>query len=255
MSRTVVLKFGSSVLRSERDLPSVVREIARERLAGRRVLAVVSAFEGATDDLLKRAQQLGLPPQPQALAALLATGEATSTALLTLALDATGVPVTHLDPTQVGLVSDGDLLDGVAVEVDVAALGAALDHGVVVVPGFVARDRRGRTTVLGRGGSDLTALFLAGALGASCRLLKNVDGLFTSDPAVDNDARRYETATWGTALRLGATVVQSKALRFAREAGLEFEIGTLAPSLGTSVGRGPDRLAPGTCGAAEEGAA
>ncbi len=103
----------------------------------------------------------------------------------------------------------------------------------------------------------LTALFLARALAARCRLLKDVDGLFTSDPTTDPAARRFETATWGTVLRLGAKLVQPKAVCFAREAAMEFEIGALAPSRGTRVGRGPDRFAesPAETEGAEEGVA
>jgi hypothetical protein len=132
MSNITVLKFGSSVLRSESDLPLAVHEIYREWRAGRRVLAVVSAFGSATDDLLKRAQQLGLPPQREGLAALLATGESTSAALLTLALDRSGLPVTLLDPTQIGLVTQGDPLDADPVAVDAPYLARELERAVVV---------------------------------------------------------------------------------------------------------------------------
>lgn len=258
MSRTIVLKFGSSVLRSAADLPAVTREITLERAAGCHVVAVVSAFEGVTDDLLKRAQQLGLPPQPRATAALLATGEATSGALLTVCLTAAGIPATLLDAAQLSLTSRGDALDAEPATVDETLLARTLVNSVVVVPGFVARDEKGRPAVFGRGGSDLTALFLAKSLGADCRLIKDVDGLYTADPNVEGFARRYATATWGTVLRLGTTVVQPKAVTFARDAGLEFGISALAPSRGTRVGRGPDLLAANdnaSGDAAEEGVA
>jgi homoserine dehydrogenase len=178
MSHTTILKFGSSVLRSESDLPLAVHEIYREWRAGRRVVAVVSAFGSTTDDLLKKAQQLGLPPQREGLAALLATGESASAALLTLALDRSGLPVTLLDSSQIGLVTQGDPLDPVAV--DVPSLVRELERAVVVVPGFSGRDALGRPTLLGRGGSDRTARFLARRLGASCRLLEGAEGLHAS---------------------------------------------------------------------------
>ncbi len=167
---TLVLKFGSSVLRSEADLPLAVHEIYREWRAGRRVLAVVSALGCTTDDLLKRAQQLGLPPQREGLAALLGTGETAAAALLTLALDRSGLPVTLLDSVQIGLVTDGDRLDADPVAVDVPYLQDELERAVVVVPAGVGRDRLGRFTRFGRlgGGLDLTASFLARGLGASC---------------------------------------------------------------------------------------
>lgn len=87
-----ILKFGSSVLRSEADLPTAVQEIYREWRRGAAVVAVVPAFGDTTDDLLKRAEQLGLPPSPGAVAALLATGESAASALLTLALQRSGLP-------------------------------------------------------------------------------------------------------------------------------------------------------------------
>src|SRR5436853_3296376 len=168
-SPITVLKFASSVLRSEADLPLAVHEIYREQRRGRRVLAVVSAFGCTGDDLLKRAQQLGLPPRREGLAALLETGETAAAALLTLALDRSGIPATFLDPTQTGLIADGDPLDADPKAVDAPYLQEELARAVVVVPGFVARDRAGRPTRLGRGGLERTARFFARALEASCR--------------------------------------------------------------------------------------
>ena len=163
MCPTTVLKLGSSALRSESDLPLAVHEIYREWRAGRRVLAVVSAFGATTDDLLKRAQQLGLPPHREGLAALLATGEATSAALLTLALDRSGIPATLLDPVQIGLIAHGGPLDAEPVAVDIPYLTRELESAVVVVPNVVGR------------GSDRTALFLARELGGSCKSLQGPD--------------------------------------------------------------------------------
>ena len=244
MASITILKFGSSVLRSESDLPLAVHEIYREWRAGHRVLAVVSAFGSTTDDLLKRAEQLGLPPRKEGLAALLATGETTSAALLTLALDRSGLPVTLLDPSQIGLVTQGDVLDADPVAVDAPFLVRELERSIVVVPGFSGRDARGRLTLLGRGGSDLTALFLARELGGSCRLLKDTDGLYSADPASARAPRRFAAARWETVLRVGGRVVQPKAVRFARDAGLEFEVAAPFPGGSTRVGPGPDRLAP-----------
>jgi homoserine dehydrogenase len=166
MFQISVLKFGSSVLRSEADLPLAVHEIYREWRAGRRVLAVVSALGCTTDDLLKRAQQLGLPPQPEGLAALLGTGETAAAALLTLSLDRSGLPATLLDPTQIGLITRGDdRLDVDPAALDVPYLQDKLERAIVVVPGCVGRDRAGHATHVV---PDLTARFLARQLGASC---------------------------------------------------------------------------------------
>ena len=238
-----VLKFGSSVLRSEADLPTAVQEIYREWRRGAAVVAVVSAFGDTTDDLLKRAEQLGLPPSPGAVAALLATGEAAASALLTLALQRSGLPATLLDAHTARLATRGDLLDAELVSASSDRIQRALRDSIVVIPGFVGRDPSGRTAVLGRGGSDLTAVFLARELGGSCRLVKDVDGLYTADP-VQAGARRFATASWETALRAGNGVVQPKAIRLARDAGVPLEITAAGPFAGTWIGSGPDRLAP-----------
>src|SRR3954447_19887157 len=160
-SPITVLKFASSVLRSEANLPLAVHEIYREQRQGRRVLGVVSALGCTTDDLLKRAQQLGLPPQREGLAALLGTGETAAAALLTLALDRSGLPATLLDPTQIGLITQGDE----PAAVDVPYLDQELERAIVVVPGGAGRDHAGRVT---RIDSHLTTRFLAGKLGAAC---------------------------------------------------------------------------------------
>jgi homoserine dehydrogenase len=238
-----ILKFGSSVLRSEADLPTAVQEIYREWRKGAAVVAVVSAFGTTTDDLLKRAEQLGLPPSPGAVAALLATGEAAASALLTLALQRSGLPATLLDAHTARLATRGDLLDAELVSASSDRIRRALRDSIVVLPGFVGRDQAGRTAVLGRGGSDLTAVFLARELGGSCRLVKDVDGLYTADPARP-DARRFATASWETALRVGNGVVQPKAIHLAQDARIALEITAAGPFAGTLIGPGPDRLAP-----------
>lgn len=172
-NKITVLKFGSSVLRDECDLPRAVHEIYRWWRAGAQVLAVVSAFGDTTNQLLLRAESIFKHPDRSSLAALLATGEAASSALLGLALNRVGIPVRVLDPVQAGLRTVGAKLEADLVSVDSARLRTELRRAVVVLPGFVGRGDNGDTTLLGRGGSDLTALFLAHRLGARCVLVKD----------------------------------------------------------------------------------
>jgi homoserine dehydrogenase len=111
---------------------------------------------------------------------------------------------------------------------------------VAVVPGFVARAQDGSTALLGRGGSDLTALFLAERLRAErCRLIKDVDGLYQHDPNMGvASPPRYRTVSWDDAVALGGGIVQAKALRFARERRLPFEVAALGQEEGTVVDGG-----------------
>src|SRR5215207_8667725 len=249
MSLIKILKFGSSVLRAEEDLPLAVHEIYREWRRGARVLAVVSAFGDTTDGLVARAECLCPVPEPAALAALLATGEATSAALLGLALARAGVPARILDPAQAGLHTTGGRLDAELVSADTGRLHEELRRGVVVLPGFVGRDAEGGATLLGRGGSDLTALFLAERLGVRG---KDVDGLYTADPARPALARprRFERVSWETAAAVGGKVVQPKAVRFAESRGLSFEITAPGAAVATDVCHGPDLTSAHTSPAA-----
>lgn len=248
--QVIVLKFGGSVLLDERTLRLAVHEVYRWRREGFSVVAVVSAFFGHTDALMERARFAsdGDWAPAHAVAALLSTGESNSAALLALHLRRAGVPGELFSPQTAGLRASGPALDADPVGLDVAAFKQALDeHGVVVVPGFIALDEGGQIVTLGRGGSDLTALHVAAALGGRCRLVKDVDGLYESDPArldptTGQTPRRYERVCFDDALRTDGSIVQHKAVRYARERGLEFEVGRFAGSQPTVVGAAPSVL-------------
>ncbi len=238
----MVVKFGSSVLRGEEDLPVVVEEIARWLGSEQYVLVVVSAFGNTTEELFKRASAYGEPINEEAVARLVATGEESAAALLTLALGRAGIGAKLLGPDQIRLIAEGAPLDARLCGVRVEHIWSAFSESeVVVVPGFIARTARGSTVLLGRGGSDLTALFLAHELHASrCRLVKDVEGLYASDPksAVGAHPERYGRLGWEEALRLRGEVVQVKALEFARENRLRFEVAAVGRAEGTVVGEG-----------------
>lgn len=236
----VVLKFGSSVLADETALPAVILEIYREIRRGHRVVGVVSAFGSTTDDLIRSARdKFGENPDPACLARLLETGEAVSAATLGLALDQAGVPARILDPGQIGLTTRGGFRDAEAHSFSPEVVLAALDEvPVVIVPGFSGRKDDGSPTLLGRGGSDLTALFLAQGLGAwECRLLKDVDGLLRVRPDGSLDfSTRYATASYDECLRVGGPLIQPKAVEFAAEHQLHFTIARCGSNGGTLAG-------------------
>lgn len=233
---TIVLKFGGSVLRSPADIDAAAAEIVRWRAVCDRVIAVCSAFEGVTDLLLRN---VPADATAGARAMLLATGEFTTAALLALRL---GPSAWLLSPHQLGLAtSDGGAdADPVAINAD------AFDNCcVAVVPGFIGVDAEGGYTLLGRGGSDLTAIFIAATLGARCRLIKDVDGLYDRDPkaAGHEPARRFATLSYRRALALDGSIVQHKAVRFARDHGCEFEVAAIGRDDATVVGELRDAFA------------
>lgn len=233
-----VLKFGSSVLATEDDLPTVVDEILRERDAGHRVIAVVSAFKGTTDALLQQATRHAAEPCESALAALVSTGELASAALLAVALRARSVAARVVDAAWSRLTTAGPRLDAIPIGLDPGAICRAFrDVDVVVFPGFVGCGADGAPTLLGRGGSDLTAVYIAHAVGAVvCRLLKDVDGVYTADPNRSAAAMRYAAATWEDVLRDGAQVVQPKAVRLARRLNRPFSVAAPGQPSGTDIG-------------------
>ena len=243
--RIIVLKFGSSVLRNESDLPTAVHEIYRWWREGYQVLVVVSALGNTTDELSRSAHAVCDQPNDELVAALLATGEAASSALMGLALNRAGIPATVLDAEQAGLNTDGPVLDAKLTSIHVPNVLEALRHGVVVLPGFVGKGREGTTTLLGRGGSDFTALFLAQRLGGVCRLIKDVDGLYTSDPNLRSgpSAARFLRVSYTTAARVGGAVVQLKAIEFAERHRLRFVISSAGSSRATEVGPYADSVA------------
>jgi len=245
----IVLKFGGSVLTDESTLRRAVHEIHRWRRDDYRVVAVVSALAGTTDELLRECQDLAGESADHAVAAVVAGGELHCASLLGLLLDRAGIPARVLSPGVVNLVAEGAALDADPLTLDAGAILAASDRdSVVVVPGYVARDSQGRTVLLGRGGSDLTALFVASRLHArNCRLVKDVDGLYAWDPAVPGPRpSRYASVTWQDALRTDGSIVQHKAIRFAERHGRSFELGALNTEHPTTVGEGPTRPGAGS---------
>jgi homoserine dehydrogenase len=245
----IVLKFGSSVLRTVGDLPNAVHEIYRWYRAGERVIAVVSAIGLTTDELLCEARGLSATPEPFATAELLATGERASAALLGMLLDRSGIPARVLNPREIELIAAGSPLDSELVSLNVARVEALLlQYPVLVVPGFFGTDTAGRTHILGRGGSDLTAVFIAHALGAvRCRLIKDVDGVYESDPALSQAGheprpRRFVSLEYSDALRVAGQLIQPKAVSFLQFHRARVEVARCAGESETLVDAHPTRL-------------
>ena len=229
-SPLIVLKFGGSVLLDQQRLRIAVHEIYRWRRDGYRVIAVVSALAGRTEALIAQADELFAGASDQAKAAIIAAGELESASLLGIHLDRAGIPATVLTPGAVGLIAAGDPLDADPKSLDPSPIQAALEtDGVVVLPGFVAIDEQSQTVTLGRGGSDLTAIFLAHQLNADrCRLIKDVDGLYDRDPAQTHPnsppPRRYQAVNYQHALETDGSIIQHKAIRYAQHTQTPFEL-------------------------------
>jgi homoserine dehydrogenase len=235
----IVLKFGSSILRTALDMPKAVHEIYRWHRAGWRVIAIVSAVGETTELLLRDAGRLADQPQPQATARLLATGELQSAALLGIALDRAGVPARVIDPHEIQLMLRGTPMDSEPVGLGVEHVARLLQlTPVLVIPGFFGYSEDGEVHLLGRGGSDLTAVYLAINLGANrCRLVKDVAGVYDHDPAVGSlPARRFRTLGYTKALQCAAQLVQPKAVHCLEQAGASVEVARLLGADASTIG-------------------
>ncbi len=245
--RLCVLKFGSSVLEAEADYPEVALEIYRHVRDGEKVVAVVSALAGQTDQLLDQAARLA-PVAPDALVARLArVGELQSAACMALALSRVGVRACTMDPHEMGLVAEGDPLDSNLTGLDCAAVRAKLAvHDVVVVPGFTASHKEHGVVTLGRGGTDLSAVFFAARLDAHrVRLIKDVDGVYAADPAKNPDAERYSELSYEEAAKVSDGLVQAKAIRAAEAEDVLIEVAALGSAECTTIAhRSPRKSQP-----------
>lgn len=221
-----VLKFGSSVLARPEDYRAAADEVRAEVADGYKVVAVVSAMARTTDRLLAATRTVAREPADTLLATLLGTGEEASVALLAMALREKDVPAAAFSRATVPIRTRGPLQNADPVDVDTRRILSALESAdAVVFPGFVGVDAGGDPSLLGRGGSDLTAIFLGHALGAAeIRLVKDVDGVFPGDPSRKPDAAPFRYLSWEGARRIGGGVVQEKALAFAIRHGLGFRV-------------------------------
>jgi aspartate kinase len=243
-ARTIsVVKVGGSVLTG----PGAYRRVAvhiGERLSarpGERLVVVVSAEFGTTDALLQASREIVAEPDPETVDLLWSTGETRSAALLALHLQAQGVRASATNVHQTGLLEpDREGGPGRSALRPLRLLALLDTCDVVVAPGFLARGAGDRVVSLGRGGSDLTAVLLAAGLGAaSCELVKDVPGYFTSDPKRDPGAQPLRRLSYQRAIEMadeGCALVQRHALIAARDCELPLVVRALGAGNATVVG-------------------
>jgi aspartate kinase len=224
-----VQKYGGTSVANPERIQSVARRVAAYRAKGDQVVVVVSAMSGVTDSLIKMAREIMPLPSEREMDMLLATGEQTTIALAAIALHALGAPAVSLTGAQAGIVTDGVHTKARIKNITPKQIRALLDQGqVVIVAGFQGQTMEGQITTLGRGGSDLTAIALAAALKAGlCQIYTDVDGVYTADPRIVPGARKLAEISYDEMLELaglGAKVMQSRSVEFAKKFGVIFEV-------------------------------
>lgn len=232
-----IVKYGSSVLRSPKDIGAVADDILSQRGAGDAFIVVVSAFEGRTTQLFEEARRLGLAEDRVEFAVHVSAGEYEAAAALLRALTARRTDAMVASPAQLGFVARGPRADGEPESLDCAAVRRLLRASpVLLIPGYSAVDADGQPILLGRGGSDLSAVHIGARLGArSVRLIKDVDAVYDRDPNQYTDAIRLPRISYDTALERAGKLIQPKALRYAAARALTIEIAALGKPAGTII--------------------
>ena len=237
----IVQKFGGSSVADIDRIRNVANRVAEYRHRGDQVVVVVSAMRGVTDNLIDMAKSLMPVPSEREMDMLLATGEQTTIALLAIALQSMDIPAASLTGAQAGIVTDGVHSKAKIRNITPNKIHAMLNAGnVTIVAGFQGETSEGHITTLGRGGSDLTAIALAAALKADlCQIYTDVDGVYTSDPRMVPTAKKLEEISYDEMLELaslGAKVMQSRSVEFAKNFGVLFEVrSSLKDNPGTLV--------------------
>lgn len=216
----IVHKYGGTSVASPERIRNVAARVAKWHKAGHQLVVVVSAMSGETNRLIALAKEIQPQPDPRELDVIAATGEQVTIGLLAMALKQTGLQAKSYTGGQVRVLTDSAFTKARILDIDDAKMRADLDAGtVIVVAGFQGIDADGNLTTLGRGGSDTSAVALAAALKADeCLIYTDVDGVYTTDPRIVEDARRLATVTFEEMLEmasLGSKVLQIRSVEFA----------------------------------------
>jgi aspartate kinase len=226
----VVMKFGGTSVADVEKIKDIARRLVRAHERGERVVAVLSAMGDTTDELIRLAHEISPKPHPREYDMLISVGERISNALCAMAIYDLGHEAISLTGSQAGIVTDTVHGKAKISEIRATRINDALDAGkIVLVAGFqgVSADSKDVTT-LGRGGSNLTAVALAAALGASaCEMYTDVEGVYTADPRVVPHARKLNAVTYEEMLELaasGAKVLQLRSVEFARNHNVRLQV-------------------------------
>ena len=217
----IVQKYGGTSVGSVERIEAVAEKVIASRNRGHKVVVVVSAMSGETNRLMGLANEMqGRVAHGRELDVLLSTGEQVTIALLAMALQRRDCAAVSSTGAQLDIRTDSMFNKARIRNIDATRLRCLLDTGkVVVVAGFQGVDDEGNITTLGRGGSDTTAVAVAAAIKADeCQIYTDVDGVYTTDPRVEPNARRLDCITFEEMLEmasLGSKVLQIRAVEFA----------------------------------------
>ena len=218
----IVHKYGGTSVGSLERIESVASRVAKARKEGNDIVVVVSAMSGETNKLIEFAKHFSANPSKREMDMLLSSGERVTASLLAITLNEQGVDAIAMTGRQVGIKTDSMHTYARIESIDPTVMRSELDKGrVVVVAGFQGVNADGAVTTLGRGGSDLSAVAIAGALNAdACEIYSDVDGIYTTDPRIEPKAKKMDFISYDEMLELaslGAKVLQNRSVELAKK--------------------------------------
>ncbi|EKL1314110.1 aspartate kinase [Campylobacter lari] len=218
----VVQKYGGTSVGTLERIDEVTKRVAKSKKTCDKLVVVVSAMSGVTNELIDFAHHFSKNPSGREMDMLLSSGERVTSSLLAIALNEMGLKATAFSGRNAGIVTDDVYTKARIEHIDTTNINKALDEGyIVVVAGFQGIDKMGNVTTLGRGGSDLSAVALAGALNADlCEIYTDVDGVYTTDPRIEPKAKKLDKISYEEMLELaslGAKVLQNRSVELAKK--------------------------------------
>ena len=225
----IVKKFGGSSVADKERIYHVARRCIEDYQKGNDVVVVLSAMGKTTDKLIEMAKDINPSPSKRELDMLLATGEQTSVALMSMAMSALGVPSVSLNAFQVAMHTSSAYGNARFKRIDSERIRHELDsRKIVIITGFQGVNKYDDVTTLGRGGSDTTAVALAAILKAdACEIYTDVEGVYTADPRIVPNARKLKEITYDEMLELatlGAKVLHNRSVEVAKKYGVQLVV-------------------------------
>jgi aspartate kinase len=222
----IVQKYGGTSVGDLERIENVANRVIEAKKAGNNLVVVVSAMSGETNKLIGYAEHFSKHPAKKEMDMLLSSGERVTAALLAIALQSKGYNAVAMSGRQAGIVTDSVHTYARIESIDPTAMKEAIaKENIVIVAGFQGINKDGSVTTLGRGGSDLSAVALAGALEADqCEIYSDVDGIYTTDPRIEPKAKKLETISYDEMLELsslGAKVLQNRSVELAKKLGVK----------------------------------
>ena len=242
----LVLKFGGSSVGSVEKMKKIAAKIAAIKKKEKDLVVVVSAMGKTTNSLVELAKEAVANPSKREMDMLLSTGEQVSISLLALILNDMGVKAISLTGFQAGIRTEGMHTKNKIVDVSDHKIKGFIDEGnVVIIAGFQGINESGDITTLGRGGSDTTAVAIAAKFGCRCEIYTDVEGIYTTNPAVYPTAKKLKEISYmemAELAHLGAKVMEPRSVEIGQKYGIEILVASAHDSKPGTLIKGANKM-------------